>query len=121
MNASIRTLSPNNDAFLGAEWRRVPANRSISSEDPIWLFRTRVPIVITKTFSIFEPCETPPFRNLPTFDNHDHAPKTAAAFAAIVCSNSRACAFSTSNSSFNASNCALKSSSLTSSPGATPT
>jgi len=50
-----------------------------------------------------------------------HACKIPTTFLAIVASNSCACAFSPSNSSFNATSCVLKSSSLTSSPGATPT
>lgn len=52
---------------------------------------------------------------------HFHAAKIRTTLAAMVCSNSRAWAFSDSSSSFKVSNLTLKSSSLTFSPGAKPT
>eukprot|EP01012_Entosiphon_sulcatum_P067707 TRINITY_DN97506_c0_g1_i1.p2 TRINITY_DN97506_c0_g1~~TRINITY_DN97506_c0_g1_i1.p2 ORF type:complete len:167 (+),score=10.66 TRINITY_DN97506_c0_g1_i1:27-527(+) len=52
---------------------------------------------------------------------HRHPSKIPATLRAMVASRSRACAFKVSSSSFSVSSWVLKSSSLTTSPGVTPT
>ena len=61
------------------------------------------------------------WNRLPVQPLHGQFSRMSLTLQAMVCSSSRACALRASSSSFSVSSCSVKSSSLTASPGATPT